>query len=316
MSNATIRRAFFAKYVKQAREQAGLELSEAAKLLVGPNATEKQLATAAATLSKVEKQKNKLPPAKARQFFEGLGIYDQEKVEFLVDLAKTRDTRGRWSGDRASVPFKQRAYYDFEEGASLVHKYLTELIPGQLQIEEYMRAVLATNPRPLHGQSLELEQERFGEDKTVDELIALNTNSIVTTRLERQRKMLAGTRQPDLHFILSESCLKRIYGGNAVMTSQMGHLVSLSNRPNVRIQVVPFDAPATPYTFTKMRIPPLWAGDSALDLVYTETIHEADYLDDPQDLNDYDSLWGHLTSGALTRTESRRLILRYAEDYS
>lgn len=315
MTNATVRRAFFALYVRQGREQAGLELVDAAKLLVGPDATEKALSNAITTLSKVENQKHKLPHAKARQLFEGFG-YDAEKIEFLVELSKTRDTRGRWSGDRASVPLKQRAYYDFEEAASGVNKYLTEVIPGQLQIEEYMRAELASNPRPVQGRSLELAQQRFGEDRSVEELIELDTDSIVTTRLARQRRMLDGPRQPDLHFILSESCLRRIYGGNAVMTSQMGHLIALSNRPNVRIQILPFTAPATPYTFTKLRIPPLWETDSPLDLVYSETMHEADYLDGPSDLADYESLWGHLTSGALSRNESRRLILRYAEEYS
>ena len=61
----------------------------------------------------------------------------------------------------------------------------------------------------------------------------------------------------DAAFVLSESCLRRVFGGNAVMHEQMTHLANLAQRPNIRLQVLPFDAPggASTFGFTMLRVP-------------------------------------------------------------
>lgn len=312
MSNATVRRAFFGAYVKQGREQAGMSPLDAAKVLVGPDASARQLETAVSQLNKVENGKIGLKPDKAQRLFTGYRVYTAEEIEWLVQLGKTRADRGRWSGHRAVVPTPQRVYYDFEEESSAVNQYLTEVVPGLLQIEAYMRAELLTNPRSRTGRFLDQARDRFG-DKSVDDLIELWMEDVVATRLERQRRVLDAA---DFHFVLSESCLKRVYGGNAVMSAQMAHLIGLSHRPNVRIQILPFSAPASSIAFTGLRVKGLRSNDAPLELVYLENLHDADYVDAPGPVEDYHDLWKHLTTGALARDESRRLILQYAGEYS
>ncbi|MEV6691406.1 Scr1 family TA system antitoxin-like transcriptional regulator [Micromonospora sp. NPDC051196] len=52
----------------------------------------------------------------------------------------------------------------------------------------------------------------------------------------------------------------------------------------------------------------------ASDVIYLETFTDADYLDSPEAVRAYTRLWGRLQAAALGPAESRRLILRIADE--
>jgi hypothetical protein len=220
-------------------------------------------------------------------------VHTEDQKALLVDLARTRSQRGRWLGHRALIPTTQRAYYDFETDANLIQHYGAELVPGILQTEDYIRATLVNH----------------------DRVAADQVDDIVAVRLERQQ-LFHRAHPTETVFVLSESCLRRKIGGNKVMHDQLQHLATLAKRPNVQIQVLPFDAPmGNTFGFTMLRIP---APTSAppLDMVYVETLHDADYLDEHNDVADYAALWRQLTANALSPSASRRFILDAASTYA
>jgi len=94
-------------------------------------------------------------------------------------------------------------------------------IEGLLQTAEYARAVNLTpsgfRPAPV------------------------DVTRIVEARLSRQQR-LYGPNPLTVCALLDEAVIKRVVGGPAVMREQLLHLITLSELPNVTIQVVPFAA--------------------------------------------------------------------------
>ena len=95
------------------------------------------------------------------------------------------------------------------------------VIPGLLQTPEYATALVSAAVR--RG-SITQEQ--------ADERVAF--------LLTRQR-LLERTPAPVVHVVLDESCIRRPIGGREVMAGQLQHLERLAERPNVIIQVAPYD---------------------------------------------------------------------------
>ncbi|GIJ11288.1 hypothetical protein Van01_45020 [Micromonospora andamanensis] len=118
---------------------------------------------------------------------------------------------------------------------------------------------------------------------------------------------------PHVSVALSESALRRTIGDHGTMREQLLHLIDVSNRPNVELQVYPFDAQTyatASYSFIILR----FGDDAATDVVYVETFTDADYLDRPDAVRAYTRLWDRLRAAALGPVESRTLIQRMADD--
>ncbi|MEV6826244.1 helix-turn-helix transcriptional regulator [Amycolatopsis sp. NPDC051102] len=281
----TVRLKFLSIYMREARLQAGVDMKDAAKLL-GRDTTR---------VTKMEKGREGLTPGDAKMLLDHYDVHSEEQKAAIVELARTRSQRGRWSGHRAAVPLQQRAYYDFECDANLIQHYGAEMVPGLLQTESYMRAML-------------------GHDFRRD---TINIEDVVAARLERQ-EVLFRQRPATADFILSESCLRRMAGGNAVMNEQLKHLVAISRKPNIQLQILPFDAPGggNTFGFTMLRIPAPTASAQPLEMVYVENLHDADYLDGVAETADYAKLWSRLTANASGIDKSRRLILEIAQNYA
>lgn len=281
----TVRLKFLSIYMREARLRAGVDPKEVAQLL-GRDTTR---------VTKMEKGREGLTPGDAKMLLDRYDVHTEVQKAAIIELARTRSQRGRWVGHRATVPMGQRAYYDFEWDSNLIQHYGAEMVPGLLQSEPYMRGMLSRSARV--------------DPASVDDVVA--------TRLERQ-EVLFRQKPATAAFVLSESCLRRMFGGNAVMHEQMLHLDALAQRPNVQLQILPFDAPVgggTPFGFTMLRIPAPTSAP-ALEMVYTENLHDADYLDGLPEVSDYLNLWSHLTANALGLEESRRFILGVAQTYA
>jgi transcriptional regulator with XRE-family HTH domain len=278
----TVRIKFLSIYMREARLKAGVDTKEVARL-VGRDTTR---------VAKFEHGKESLTPGDAKMLLDRYDVHSEEEKAEIVELARTRSQRGRWIGHRAIIPTEQRAYYDFEADANLIQHYGAEMIPGLLQTEDYIRAT---------------RDRYFGLDPdSADDMVAL--------RMERQRLLYRA--DTEAAFVMSESCLRRKFGGNAVMHEQLEHLARLAERRNVQIQVLPFDAEAgTTFGFTILRIP---APTSAppLEMAYVETLHDADYIDDVEAVAAYANLWRHLSASALAPERSRRLILDIARTFA
>lgn len=279
MDNPTIQRRRLGNALKRAREQAGRMQDEAAQTIDA----------AGSKISRIELGQSGLRLTDLNILLDFYAVPEDER-ESMRELARAGRQRGRWSGFRNSIPDWFRQYVDLEADATALRWYQNEVVPGILQTDAYIRAVL-TDVDPAAGDH--------------------EVNQRVEVRLQRQ-SILDRADAPELSFILSESALRRAVGGAVTMRDQLHHLVKIGSRRNVSIQVLPFDAESytfAAYSFTIMRFGP----DSGSDVIYVESYTDADYFDRPDAVRAYTRLWERLQAAASGPVESLRLMTRVAD---
>ncbi|MGB9046614.1 MAG: helix-turn-helix transcriptional regulator [Pseudonocardiaceae bacterium] len=279
MATPTIQRRRLGNALKRARDHAGKTQDEAAAVIDA----------AASKISRLELGQSGIKLTDLNLLLDFYGV-SGEQADWMRDLARAGRQRGRWSGYRTVIPDWFRAYVDLEADASEIRWYQPEVVPGILQTEAYIRAMNAT-----------------AHPRITDEEV----NRQVKVRLERQ----AVLDQPGttLSFILSESALRRNIGDATIMHRQLIHLAEAAERPNVEMQVLPFDAQtfgAAWIGFTILR----FDHDATSDVIYVETYTDGDYRDSQDDVQAYTALWNRLQAAAMGQVESRHLIIRLADE--
>lgn len=214
--------------------------------------------------------------------------------DFLRELRRDNHKRGFWTtGYMRAFLEDFRLMVDMERKADRLRTAEVEIMPGLVQCEAYIRAIHEYTG-PSSG------------DVSVEEQ--------VQARLSRQ-DVLTGEGPPEFHAVLSESCLRRVYGGPEVMREQIAHVITLSRQPNVLIQIVPFSVtPARALLlnrFLLVRVPTRGLA-GPLELAYTE--HEGDirYVDDKKVLAARESTWARLSAAALNAEDTRKYLQHVA----
>ncbi|MEV6280258.1 helix-turn-helix transcriptional regulator [Nocardia sp. NPDC051832] len=222
-----------------------------------------------------------------------LGITDETYLQILLDLQVDSHRRGFWnSGYRRAYIEEIRLLVDLEDVADRLRETGAEIVPGLLQHPSYIQA--------LH--------EPFQPDPGDPD--AVTVEDYVAARTARQ-EILFKRGAPEFHAILSESCLRRTYGGDAVMLEQIGHLLALSQRPNIQLQIMPFthQAPGAGMEdrYILLRAPsPGAAGD--LEMAVVEAQGEIRYIDDKAAVGIRDRIFNRLAMTALSPGDSRHFM--------
>jgi transcriptional regulator with XRE-family HTH domain len=192
------------------------------------------------------------------------GVTDAGEVEELLAMARDANTPGWWHQYGDLLPQWFRAFVDLESAATLIRIYEGQLVPGLLQTEPYMRAVMrgARLPEPSEA-----------------------TERRIALRLMRQR-LLTRPDAPHLWAVVDEAALRRPVGGRQVIRAQLERLIEAAELPNVTLQVLPFGAGAHPAMVGAFSV--LRFGDQELpDVVYVEHLTNALYLDRREDVDQY-----------------------------
>ncbi|MER6135391.1 helix-turn-helix transcriptional regulator [Streptomyces sp. NPDC001815] len=213
------------------------------------------------------------------------GISDEAERTSLLSLAKEANVAGWWHSYSDVLPSWFPTYVGLEGAASLIRSYEVQFVHGLLQTEAYAHAVVA---RGMRGAS------------------AADIERRVALRLERQ-KYLVSESAPEFHVVLDEAALRRPYGDPGVMRGQLQHLIDISQRPNVRLQVMPFrfgGHAGESGAFTVLSFP-----ESDLsDVVYLEQLTSALYLDKREDVAQYEKAMKELQQDSPGPDESRDLL--------
>ncbi len=213
------------------------------------------------------------------------GITDEQERASLLSLAREANVAGWWHSYSDVLPSWFPTYVGLEGAASLIRVYEVQFIHGLLQTEAYARAVVR---RGMKGAS------------------AADVEKRVALRLERQ-KYLADDSGPEFHVVLDEASLRRPYGDRQVMRGQLQHLIDVSERPNVRLQIMPFgfgghsgeSGAFTILSFTESDL---------TDVVYLEQLTSALYLDKREDVTQYEKAMKELQQDSPGPDESRDLL--------
>ncbi|WP_367044009.1 helix-turn-helix transcriptional regulator [Streptomyces sp. Je 1-332] len=213
------------------------------------------------------------------------GVSDDGERVALLSLAKEANLAGWWHSYSDILPGWFQTYVGLEGAASLIRVYEVQFVNGLLQTEAYAHAVVA---RGMKGAS----------KADIERRVAL--------RLERQ-KLLISERAPSFHCVLDEAALRRPYGDREVMRGQLQHLIEISERPNVTLQVMPFGFgghSGESGAFTMLRFP-----ESDLsDVVYVEQLTGALYLDKPEEVGQYERVVSELRRDSPNPADSRDLL--------
>ncbi|HEX9066350.1 MAG TPA: helix-turn-helix transcriptional regulator [Streptosporangiaceae bacterium] len=217
------------------------------------------------------------------------GVTDEKQREELRTLAARANTPGWWHDYQDVLPQWFEAYIGLEEAASQIRSYQVQFVPGLLQTEDYARGVTMlaySHPREI--------------------------NRRVNLRMARQA-MLDRDEPPSLWVVLDEAVLRRPIGGVNAMRAQLKHLIEMSQRPNITIQVLPFSAGGNPATWGPFSV--LRFSDYDLsDVVYLEQLTSALYLDKPDVVNNYLTVMERLCMDAASPAATVKMLRAALKD--
>ena len=278
MSNTrpSVRQRRLAAMLAKLREEAGRTPEEAAN----------RIGCHRSKINRIENARLGISLGELRDLLTFYGVEDPALVEDLVSLARRRNERG-WA-QRLGVALPSYAdYIDYEESANYIRSFQPLLIAGLLQTADYARAIF-------QGSQAMLTPERV--------------NELVEIRMQRQALMDAD-KPPRLCVIEGEGALRAHIGGSKVMRAQLDHLLAMSERPNIILQVLPHNAGAHAGlmgAFVLFSFPtPAFS-----DVVCVEHNTGTLYLEEPEETNIYTLTFDSLRSSALSPAESRDLITK------
>ncbi|MFF8031893.1 MULTISPECIES: helix-turn-helix domain-containing protein [unclassified Streptomyces] len=265
------------------REDAGLSQDQAAR----------SVGFSAAKLSRIESGKGRRPPTEG-DVRALLKLYDTDDYEtsVLVKLLRRAGEPGWWQRyDKRLMPEWFDRLVGLQEAAATIRTFEIQYVPGLLQTAAYTRAVVERG----------LPNAPAGEVQRRVEL-----------RMHRA-ELLRREDAPRLWAVLDESVLLRVLGDAAVMREQLEHLVTMAERSNVTVQIVPLDvtnasAPAIPVTYLR------FGGLDLPDVVYLEHIRSAHFLEDRDETEEYRIALDRLADEALRPRDSVELLRRTIKD--
>ncbi len=178
-------------------------------------------------------------------------------------------------------------WVDEEKTATVLLYWAPTLVPGILQTKAYASVILAP--------------EAHGAESPEDRLAG---------RMERQQ-ILIRPHPPIVTVIMSEMVLHRNVGGPAVMYEQLMHLIEISERPKVIIQVIPKQKGA----HVGLAGPASIADhDGEPTAVHLDSFTAAQTTKDPDIISTVREMTDMLRSDVLPRDLSHELIMKVAEE--
>ncbi|RGD58112.1 XRE family transcriptional regulator [Kitasatospora xanthocidica] len=194
-----------------------------------------------------------------------------------------------WQADIETPDWFEK-FMELEDEALAIRVLQFNRINGLLQCEEYVRAMISTgkwrnNPK------------RYAE--------------LVETRVKRQGRFLVA-EGPTLMVVLDESAIRTVIGGPGVMRRQMEHLLAVTERSNIVVEVMPFGSPpaTTPATSMVLMLMP-----DGKEWVYSESLHRGHFSDAPSVVEESRRDFDLVRTGVLSPGDTRALIVDAMEEY-
>jgi hypothetical protein len=240
-------------------------------------------------ISNVEAGRTGVSPERVRTLACHYDCGDKDLVQALSVMAGER-TRGWWEEYREILPAPLLDLAEAEHHATSLRTAVTVHIPGLFQTTDYAREI-------------------FRQD--VPEMSPPDIEHRVSFRIKRQAVLYRELSVPQ-QAIIHEAALRMKFGGPSVTRHQLHHVLSLSERDHITVQVIPFDAGAFPGSgqsiyYCEGPVP-------QLDTVNLDQSHGPVFLDSEAQLDKYRVLLDRMEACALSPSESRDFIHKVAQD--
>ena len=261
--------------LRRLREQAALtQQSVAARLDWSPS-----------KVIRIEKGDVRIQQTDLRALLDLYDVTDPDRVEELTAMAR-ESKRLLFTEYRDVVGDETLRYYQLEAGALRIRHFALSFVPGLLQTDEYARAIFAASDV---------------EPGVAERLIEVR---------QKRRALLERADPPELFVILDENLLHRAVGGADALQRQIEHLTAVAERPNVSIQVLPFEQGAhvsMAGSFIHLQFP-----DSiTAETIYVEhALGAAIFQDDPATTDTYRRRFQELEKMATRSGDLRSALAR------
>ncbi|GHB16211.1 transcriptional regulator [Streptomyces viridiviolaceus] len=279
----TVGQVVLGKRLQELRETAGLRREEAAKVLRVAPATVRRMETAEVAL--------KIPYVQI--LLTAYGVPEHEVTAFVA-LAEEANQPGWWQRYHDVLPDWFSLYVSLEGAARMIRSYEPHFVPGLLQTEDYARAVL--------------------EAGTIGSAGPDAVERHVSLRMERQRLLERGAA-PHLWVVMDETVLRRpVSIDGRVMREQLEKLLEFADRDRVTLQVAEFadgPHPGTYAPFTLFR----FAEPELPDMVFTEYLTGALYLDSRAEVSAHLEVLDHMTTRAASTQRTEKILREYRENF-
>ncbi len=271
----TLRRRRLAAELKKSREEAGFTQESVSRHFEWHSA-------------KVTRIENARVPVTARDVNDLLTLYgvrDPDYREALLALARQGRQRTWWTDYRDVM--RPGNFVGMEADASITRVWEPIVLPGLLQSEAYMRALIGIGRRHDPMESIERR---------------------VALRKMRQARLTAPAPL-QLVALIDESVVHRVVGGPSVMQEQRRKLIEVAALPNVSMRIVPYGAGEHPFMGGSVAL--LEFPDVAhLDVIYLEGLAGDYYEEQPAEVKRYRDEFERLRSRALSEASTVTLIER------
>ncbi|WP_447037687.1 helix-turn-helix domain-containing protein [Streptomyces sp. DSM 118878] len=206
--------------------------------------------------------------------------------EAMVELAKGARIQGWWRSLADPIPESMNLMLTLEDEVVREDHYACMYIPGLFQTRGYAEAV--------HRAS-----EVGCTEREVQHMVEI--------RMKRQ-ELLQRAEPPRICAIIDEAAVHRIVGGADVMREQLEHLLTLSEGPQVTVQILPFSAGAHAAAVGSFVL--LRGQSPALDVVYVDLLGGGLFMEKPPELERYKLAFDYLRAQALDLKSSTEAIRR------
>jgi hypothetical protein len=224
---------------------------------------------------------------------ETYGVSEQETAVFVA-LVEEANRPGWWQRFHDVLPDWFSLFVSLEGAAKMMRSYEPHFVPGLLQTEEYARAVL--------------------EAGTIGQRTPESIERHVSLRMERQR-LLERPDAPHLWVIMDETVLLRPVSPRArVMREQLEKLLEFAERDKVTLQVAEFAAGPHPGTYAPFSLF-RFAEPELPDMVVSEYLTGALYLDSRQVVSAHLEVLDHLTTHAASAQRTKKILNEYREKF-
>jgi transcriptional regulator with XRE-family HTH domain len=203
------------------------------------------------------------------------------ECERILELARRVDEPNWLTVGIPGIPQQLAAVVESERAATEITEWSPMILPGLLQTAEYARAVAAAN---------ELEKHEI--------------ESRVMVKLSR-REVLAKRKPVQYEVLIGEGVLLEPFAPSEVMIEQLRYLLSMSEKRNIELRVVPRGAgwhPGTAGPFILYQFP------DASPVLYFEHYSSGAFVPDEDEIKAYRKAVRMIRDVGLSASDSMKLI--------
>lgn len=182
-------------------------------------------------------------------------------------------------------------FMQLESQATVMERYVPQIVPGLMQTEEYARELLWSSPH------------RPKEEDALEEQLGL--------RMSRQELVRNGDGQAHLRFILDESIFRRPLRDPLAWERQLERILGDARQPNITVQVLPFAGGLCDALVGSLTI--LWLPDGAV-AAYQESAKTGVMIEEPSEVEPLKLSYDRLRDLALSPRDSEEFIRDLMKD--